>query len=181
MYSQIKGTHHMNALTEIEKLPRDSLIDIIKMLGKNWLTVDGLWFQIVEKELGLETATKFDEEMWAKESLAEAMRIKKVMKFNEKGPLSVAQANIFLTGYFHPAFEFEIRETSLGKVVQTCIRCPNQERRIKQGQQVFPCKKVGLTERTNFAKIIDPDVKVKCLVCPPDSRPDNIWCQWEFT
>ena len=171
----------MNAHTEIKNLSKDVLIDIIKMMGKNWLTVDGLWFQIVEREFGLETATRFDEEMWAKQSLAEARRIKKVMNITEKGPLAVARANIFLSAYFSPKFEFEIKETSPGKVIQTCIHCPNQEVRLKQGQQVFSCKKVGLTERINFAETIDKNVKVKCLVCPPDPRPDNIWCQWEFT
>ncbi|MFH2011750.1 MAG: DUF6125 family protein [Pseudomonadota bacterium] len=170
----------MNALDEIENLPKDALIDIIKMLGKNWLTVDGLWFQIVEKNFGLETATRFDELVWGKQSLAEARRIKKTLNITEKGPLAVARANLFLTAYFNPAFEFKIEEISPGKVIQTCIHCPNQEVRLKHGQQIFPCKKVGLTERNNFAEAIDPDVKIKCLVCPPDPRADDFWCRWEF-
>ena len=170
----------MNALDELQNLSKETLIDIIHMLGKNWLTVDGLWFQIVEREFGLDTATRFDEEMWAKQSLAEARRIKKTLKITEKGPIAVARANIFLTSYFNPAFDFEIKEISPGKAVQTCTRCPNQEVRIKQGQPIFSCKGVGLTERNNFATAIDPDVKVKCVTCPPDPRTDNIWCQWEF-
>ncbi|MDY7036754.1 MAG: DUF6125 family protein, partial [Thermodesulfobacteriota bacterium] len=92
----------MNALDELQNLSKEMLIDIIHMLGKNWLTVDGLWFQIVEREFGLDTATRFDEEMWAKQSLTEARRIKKTLKITEKGPLAVAKANVFLTSYFNP-------------------------------------------------------------------------------
>jgi hypothetical protein len=171
----------MNALTETKNLPRETLLDIVEMLGKNWLTVDGLWFQAVEREVGLETATRFDEEMWERQSLAEARRIKKTFKITEKGPLAVAKASILLTAYFNPAFEFEFQEISSNKVIQTCVHCSNQEVRVKQGQKVFSCKKLRLAQHANFAKVIDPEVKVKCLVCPPDSRPENVWCQWEFT
>jgi len=171
----------MNAVSELEKLPRETLIDIIEMLGKNWLTVDGLWFQNIEGEFGLETAVRFDEKMWERQSLAEAWRIKKVLKIAEKGPLAVAKANIFLTGYFNRAVEVELQEISPNKVIQTFIHCPNQESMIKHGQPVFACKKLGLTERVNFAKVIDPEVKVRCLTCPPDPHPPNVWCQWEFT
>ena len=171
----------MNAITELEKLPRETLIEIIEMLGRNWLTVDGLWFQNIENEFGLETAVRFDEKIWERQSLIEAGRIKRVFEITEKGLLAVVKANIFLAAYFNPAFDFELQEISPNEVIQTCIHCPNQEVRIKQGQEIFPCKKVGLMERTNFAKVIDPEVKVECLVCPPDPRPPNVWCQWKLT
>jgi len=171
----------MNGLDVIKDLPKETLIDIIEMLGKNWLTVDGLWFQIVEREYGLETATRFDEEMWSKQLPTEVRRIKKALKIDEKGPLAVARANLFLTAYFGPGFDFDIKEISPSRVVQTCVRCPNQEARMRQGQEGFSCKRLGMAERTNFAKFIDPEVQIKCLVCPPDPHPDEFWCQWEFT
>ena len=170
----------MNALDHLHDMSRDMLIDIIHTLGRNWVTVDGLWFQIIEREFGAETAVKFDEEMWSKQSLAEARRMKKALKITEKGPLAVAKANLFLTSYFNKNFDFEIKEVSPDRVIQTCIHCANQEARIKQGQKPFACKEVGLTERTNFAKVIDPEVKVRCLTCPPDPHPGTFWCQWEF-
>ena len=170
----------MNALDQLQDMSRDMLIDIIHVLGRNWLTVDGLWYQIIERELGPETAVRFDKEMWARQSLAEARRIKKAIGITEKGPLAVAKANLFLTSYFNDKFDFEIKKVGSDRVIQTCIHCAIQERRIEQGQGPFDCKEVGLTERTNFAEVIDPEVKVKCLTCPPDPRPDTHWCQWEF-
>ena len=170
----------MNGLDHLQNMPREMLIDIIHTLGKNWLTVDGLWFQIIEREFGSETAVRFDEEMWARQSLAEARRIKKALRINEKGPLAVAKANLFLTSYFNNKFDFEIKEVSSESVIQTCVHCAIQEARIKQGQKPFACKEVGLTERRNFAQIIDPEVKVNCLSCPPDPISDTFWCRWEF-
>jgi hypothetical protein len=170
----------MNALDLLEDMSRDTLIDIIHALGRNWVTVDGLWFQIVEREFGPETAVRFDKEMWGRQSLAEARRIKKALNITGKGPLAVAKANLFLTSYFNDRFNFEIKEVSSDRVIQTCFHCANQEARIKQGQEPFACKEVGLTERTNFAQVIDPEVNVKCLACPPDPHPEAFWCQWEF-
>jgi len=40
----------MNALDHLHDMSRDMLIDIIHTLGRNWVTVDGLWFQIIERE-----------------------------------------------------------------------------------------------------------------------------------
>jgi hypothetical protein len=31
-----------------------------------------------------------------------------------------------------------------------------------------------------FAKEFNPDIEVKCNVCPPDEHPDDLWCEWEF-
>jgi hypothetical protein len=30
------------------------------------------------------------------------------------------------------------------------------------------------------ATVINPAAKVKCLVCPPDEHPEDVWCEWEF-
>jgi hypothetical protein len=31
-------------LQELEKLPKETLIDLVKMYSRNWMTLDGLWF-----------------------------------------------------------------------------------------------------------------------------------------
>lgn len=37
-------------LKRLEGLPKETLIEIIKMYSKNWITVDGLWFGGVEEK-----------------------------------------------------------------------------------------------------------------------------------
>ncbi|WP_369730633.1 DUF6125 family protein [Anaeromyxobacter sp. Fw109-5] len=35
--------------------------------------------------------------------------------------------------------------------------------------------------RTVFARTVDPRIRTRCLACPPDDHPDELWCAWEFT
>jgi len=39
---------------------------------------------------------------------------------------------------------------------------------------------VGIVEYSTFAKEIDPRIKTRCIVCPPDKHPDDYYCAWEF-
>ena len=45
-------------------------------------------------------------------------------------------------------------------------RCRTQEARLGKGLCEFPCKKVRFGYLKNFAKTLNPKVKVNCLVCP---------------
>ena len=65
---------------DLEGLPKETLIKMIRMFSKNWLAVDGLWFQAVEDEFGFEAAFRLDMQMWAKQAVIEARRIKEISK-----------------------------------------------------------------------------------------------------
>ena len=39
---------------ELEDLPKEALLKLIRMFSRNWLTVDGLWFRNVEDEYDLD-------------------------------------------------------------------------------------------------------------------------------
>ena len=60
---------------ELKVLPRETLIDLVKMYSRNWLTVDGLWFGGVEERYGLDAAMELDLRMWQIGSMIEAKRI----------------------------------------------------------------------------------------------------------
>ena len=45
---------------ELEKFPKETLIELIKMYSRNWLTLDGLWFSGVEEKFGLDEALALD-------------------------------------------------------------------------------------------------------------------------
>ena len=65
--------------TNFNSLPRETLIKIIEMMGKNWLSVDGLWFQGVEDEFGMEAALRLDFRMWQRQSVLEGQRLKEAL------------------------------------------------------------------------------------------------------
>ena len=61
------------------------------------------------------------------------------------------------------------------------IRCRVQNTRIRKGLSEFGCKPVRLGFLKAFVKEFNPDIVVKCAVCPPDAHPEDLWCQWEFS
>ena len=70
------GTMMKNTL---EDLSKKELLKVIEMFSLNWLTVDGLWFTLVDDKYGLEAALELDLKMWQRQALTEARRIKKYM------------------------------------------------------------------------------------------------------
>jgi hypothetical protein len=59
--------------------------------------------------------------------------------------------------------------------------CRVQAARKRKGLPDFPCKSVGLVEHAEFARTVDPRIRTRCVTCPPDDHPDQLWCAWEFT
>lgn len=48
----------------LESLSRDQLLELIAIYSKNWLAMDGVWFQSVERKYGMEEAMYHDVEAW---------------------------------------------------------------------------------------------------------------------
>ena len=42
------------------------------------------------------------------------------------------------------------------------------------------CKPAGHAICEAAGKVINPSLEVKCLICPPDDHPEDVWCDWEF-
>ena len=68
---------------ELDKLTREQLISLLLDDSKNVIAMDGVWFQAIEKEQGMDSAMHFDEEAWKVYTKAEARRIKKFLGLEE--------------------------------------------------------------------------------------------------
>ena len=44
----------------LEKMERSELIQLIEIYSKNWLAMDGVWFQSVERKFGMAEAMEHD-------------------------------------------------------------------------------------------------------------------------
>jgi hypothetical protein len=42
------------------------------------------------------------------------------------------------------------------------------------------CKPAGIAISEAAARALNPACQVRCLVCPPDAHPRDVWCEWEF-
>ena len=174
----VKGVKMQQA--NLDKLPKEKLIELAKMYARNWQTLDGLWFGNVEAEYGLEAAIKIDLQNWEKQAVVEAKRIKEVLQLNEGGLTSVLTVLSFMSWQLvSPIFEYE--EQSSERIVFYYPHCSVQEGRRKNNKQEFPCKTMKLLLMSSIARIAEPKAVVRCIACPPDSHPDDFWCKWEIT
>ncbi len=167
-------------MKEIKDLTKEELIELLTDASKNWLAHDGLWFQAVENKFGIETAMELDRKAWEKFTVIEAKRILKRLCLKPGGGIqALIQALQFrLYAYINKQ---EVTESSEKHCIFRMNHCRVQEARKRKGLSDFPCKSIGIVEYSGFAKTIDPRIKTRCLICPPDPHPDDVWCAWEFT
>lgn len=163
---------------ELEKLPKETLIELIKMYSRNWHTCDGLWFSGVEERFGIDNALEIDINMWDVSSRLEAKRIKEILAIPDNAGLDeVLRAINFMSWAAKCAYRVERKADT---AFLTVTSCPPQEARLKSGKGVFACRPTFESGFGNVASIIDPMVKVSCIYCPPGRHPQDSWCQWEF-
>ncbi len=170
----------MNKL--LNELSKEELIEYVEDISKNWLAIDGTWFQAVEREFGMEKAIELDAESWKRFTIVEAKRILKSKKFNipENGGIPALIKALQFRVYAN-INEQEIIEVSENRCIFRMKNCRVQYARKSKGLPDFPCKKVGIVEYTGFASTIDPRIETKCISCPPDSHPEEYYCAWEFS
>jgi len=157
----------------------ESLPAFLEDMAKRWLAHDGLWFQAVEKEYGMEAAIKLDAAVWEKFSAIEAERIKKFLQIPEGGGITALKKAL---GHRLYAFvnKQEILDMDENRIIFRMNDCRVQSARKRKGLPDFPCKSVGLVEYESFARAVDPRIKTRCIACPPDDHPDEYFCAWEF-
>jgi hypothetical protein len=163
----------------LETLPREELIKIIIDDAKNGLAHDGLWFQAVEKTYGQEAAVAVDEEAWHHFTAIEARRIMALLEMEPGGGIPALLTCLDRRLYARLNTQ-EIVEVTDKRAVLRMTSCRVQTARQRSGLDIFPCKSVGVIEYTEFAKVVDPRIRVNCLTCPPDEVPEEYWCAWEF-
>ncbi len=162
----------------LRELSKEELIDVLFMHIRDIFACDGLYFLGIEKKFGNEAAVKIDEEVWESMARIEAHRLKKTMSVAGEDIPSFIQA-LRSSCWSLDTEEKEIEVEGERSVIRN-RKCRVQNRRASKGLSEFPCKGVRFGWMKEFAKQFNPKIKVKCVVCPPDKHPDDLWCEWEF-
>lgn len=63
----------------LEQLDKEELIKLIEIYSKNWLAMDGVWFQSVERKFGIAEAMEHDCNIWEAFTKIEAQKIKEFL------------------------------------------------------------------------------------------------------
>ncbi|HVP16534.1 MAG TPA: DUF6125 family protein [candidate division Zixibacteria bacterium] len=161
-------------------LPKERLLDYLFLQVRNLWRVDGLYFLGIEKKFGTEAATEIDAGVWETMAGIEAKSLQKMFKV-EENPGMAKIMELLQKSSWALDQPFKTTQISDEHAILSVDRCRTQETRLSKGLGEFPCKKVRFGYLKNFAKTLNPKVEVKCIVCPPDKRPKDSWCKWEFT
>ena len=167
-------------MDQLKALTREQLENLIIDFAKRWLAHDGLWFQSVERSLGMGEAIKHDTEAWEKFTVIEAKRIMNFLGLEPGGGLQALEMALKFRLY---AF-INVQETvwvDEKNLVFRMTNCRVQYARNRKGLPDFPCKPAGLVEYANFATTLDPRIETRCIACPPDEHPQEFYCAWEFS
>jgi len=166
-------------MKNLDNLPKETLVGMLKDFAKNWLAHDGLWFLEVEKTLGMDLAIEADKNAWKIFTKIEAKRIIKRHNIPENGGLDALKKALGFRMYTF-LNQQEIIEEMKSSFVFRMNNCRVQHARKRKRLPDFPCKPVGIVEYSEFAKTIDPRIKTICIACPPDEHSYQFYCAWKF-
>ena len=161
-------------------MPQEKKLSLSKALAKNWLMQDGVWFQAVESEYGMNEAKRCNDSTWARFSPFEAHCIARLLKLSYRPGLTglLRALNFRLYGRVNAQRGYFTED---GKsLIFEMNECRVQSARKRKGLEDYPCKSAGLVEYSRFAEAIDDRIRTECLGCPPDSHPESWHCAWRF-
>jgi hypothetical protein len=163
----------------IRSLEKEDLLKLIDIYSKNWLAMDGVWFQSIESKFGMDEAIHHDENAWRQFTVIEANKIKQFLNLQERSGIEGLKQALCFRMYAN-INEDEIIISGNTLLYRT-LDCRVQNARKRKGMEFHPCKSVGIIEYTDFAKAIDSRFQCEAISCYPDKIDDTCNCSWKFT
>ena len=158
---------------------QEDLSQALSDAAKNWLAMDGIWFQAVEQAFGMDAALAMDREVWRQFAVIEALRIKKRLGLPERGGLEALET-AFKNRLVSVLNKLEIQRPDKNTLIVTVASCRVQAARKRKMMAEFPCESVGQIEFSLFARTIDPRILTECVSCPPHTVTGIPYCSWKF-
>ena len=162
------------------KPEQEDVLQALTDAAKNWIAMDGLWFQAVEQAYGMDAALAIDRQVWEQFAVIEARRIKERLFLPENGGLDALEI-AFNSRLVSLLNKLEILRPDEKTLIVTTKTCRVQATRTRKGMAQFPCRSVGMVEFPVFARTIDARIVTTCLSCPPETLPGTPYCSWKFT
>ena len=94
----------------LKEFSKEQLCDLVTMMAKNWLALDGVWFQSIERKFGMDEAMYHDGQAWIRYTRIEARRIKQFLNLSERPGLDGLERALALRFYAHLNQDQVIRE-----------------------------------------------------------------------
>jgi len=162
----------------LRNMPVEKVLSLLHMHVRNLWRVDGLYFLGIEEKFGTDAATQIDTNCWKTLGKVEARELKNLLHI-EKNDVPALMYALRNTSWSLYQEDKQIEESPTVGVYRV-TKCRVQETRINKKLDVFPCKGVRFSYLKAFVEEFNPSIKVNCRVAPPEARPKNVWCEWEF-
>ncbi len=162
-------------------LPTDVLMELMFTHVRNVWRVDGLYFLGIEERLGTDFATEVDAGCHKVLGKIEGKSLPSILGLKKRGIPELVTAlkhSCWYLDLLEKTFEMDADKN---RAVLTVNVCGTQLTRVNKGLSVFPCKQVRRGYMESFVKAFSRDLKCTPVFCPPDERPKDAWCRWEFT
>jgi len=151
---------------------------VLELCAKSFATIDGAWFTAMEEKYGLDVALEVDLRAWEIYAGVHARRVLRTFGLTGNDITTLMEA--LELDPFNMILKPELRLVTETKGIIRFTDCPPQKARLRSGRGEHPCKPIGLVWMSKYAQAVNPEIKVRCLVCPPDSHPPDVWCEWAF-
>ena len=161
-----------------ENIESSPLHKIIELCAKGFTTIDGAWYTAVEDVYGPEAALELDSRAWEVFAGRHAKRVIETYGLTGNDIRTLMEA--LELDPFNSVLKPQSRLVKADHGIMRFTDCPPQRARVRSGRGEHPCKPVGLVWMSKYAEAVNPEIKVSCIVCPPDFHPPDCWCEWEF-
>lgn len=163
---------------DFDSLPREKLVQLLKLYSRLFLALDGFWFLAAKEKLGYDAALDLDTTAWEGYFPYEAKKIRRELGIADDTAIGIVDSLKYSP--FIPCMRHEISEASEEKSVFSCYDCPSLTA-MERGGYPTTCEPVGKACFEAYAKAINPRAKVRFLDGPPRKSPKDVSCKWEFT
>ncbi|MEA3558077.1 MAG: DUF6125 family protein [Candidatus Thermoplasmatota archaeon] len=161
----------------LKELSDDKYAELTFMHLRNMWAVDGLYYLGIEERFGTEAATEIDTFVWKVMGKIEARKLRRLLGLGDD--IDSMVRGLKFSGWAMDLEDKEWEETENGMILRN-VKCRVQDTRVRDGQGVFPCKKVRFGFLKEFARQFNENIEVQCDQCPPDELECGKWCQWKF-
>ena len=165
---------------KLDLLSKEELKNLIRIYAKNIYALDGVWFQSVEEESGMDKAMLHDKNAWIKFTRIEAKRIKTFLNLPDNAGLEGLEKALAIrfSALSNPSVSIFREGDSL---IYRINECRVQSARKAKGMPLHPCAPVGFIEHEGFARVIDERIVTEMISCYPDVTEQGCACCWKFT
>jgi hypothetical protein len=170
-----------------EDFSKDALVKLIKLYSKIYLGYMGMWDAVMRQNMSADEVAKYETEVYvktARQFAAPGVTNTLNIKGNDVVTL-IKLLQMIPDGSRQDTYDSTYDVKNNNHAILTIITCPTLlfwERHGNNKAIDICCSVGGVEEITivEYAKFVNPDIKVTALKVPPRKSKDDIACQWEL-